>query len=103
MTISHSYAVEPDCVVIGYFYCSTAIANAETTFEDLKFELISSFAPAYDDEPYNGKRMTGDGTITSIDGVNNIMSFESTFSVKIDADYVNTPIGILPAGEGGSF
>lgn len=101
--ITHSYNVDKNCVVLGYFACSSTVANAVTTFEDLSFALTEKFNPAVVDEPYNGKRMTGDGTMTSIDGVNNIMSHESSFTVKINANYADNPIGLLPSGVGVSF
>ena len=101
--ISHSYNVDKNCVVFGYFACSATVANAVTTFDDLAFTLTEKFNPAVVDEPYNGKRMTGDGTLTSIEGVNNIMSHESSFTVKINANYADNPIGVLPSGSGVSF
>lgn len=103
VSITHNYSVNANHVVIGYFYCTTAVSGAVSTFESLSFAFTPLFGTTLPVEPYNGKRTTGDGTIYSNDGVNNIMSYESTFNVKLLADYINNPIGILPSASGVSF
>ena len=87
--ISHSYDVDKNCLVIGYFYCVTAVSGSESTFDDMEIKLEPFFIPHIVNEAYTAKRMTGDGTIQSLKGVNNIMSYESTFNVKINADLLS--------------
>ena len=73
-----------------YWYCGTVVKNSVTTFEGMKFECKPYFvAPVDYEEEYTAKRLTGDGTVTSLEGINNIMSSEMTFSVKFGADFVN--------------
>ena len=103
ITISHSYTVPPNSVVLCYFYCHSAVASSVTTFEDMSITVAPGFAAPVVNEPYTAKRRTGDGTLTSLAGVNNIMSTEATFNVSYKADYVNNPIGLLPSASGVSF
>ena len=92
-----------NCVAMGYFYCNSPVSGSETTFENLQVKFVPTFGSAPIEKPYEAKRLTGDGTILSLDGVNNIMSSEANFSVKFIADYVNNPIGLLASGKGVSF
>lgn len=91
-SVSHTHSISSGCVVLAYFYCSNAVANAETTFEDVSIDIVSNFAPASIpiNEPYNAVRRTGDGTLYSVPGVNHIMSSEPVFNVKVKADYINS-------------
>ena len=103
--LSLDYTIDANCVGMAYLYCSTAIANSETTFEDLYVGIESVFAPMPKDniQPYEARRLTGDGTIKSFAGVNNIVCSDQTFHVSLDADYVASPVGLLPSGTGVSF
>ena len=93
-TISYEHGVSADNAVLCYFYCSTPIANAVTTFEDYVVYIENMFAPSTADsiQPYEAKRRTGDGTILSLPGVNNIMCSENVFHVSFGADFVENPI-----------
>lgn len=94
--ILHGCTVYKNSVVMCYFYCASPVSEAVTAFEDYSIKLTPNFAPATDsDEPYIAKRLTGDGAIKSLRGVNHIMSSESVFNVKFTADYVNSVSGII--------
>ena len=103
--LSFEYSIGANRVGMAYLYCSSAVANSETTFEDLYVGIESVFAPMPKDniQPYEARRLTGDGTIKSFAGVNNIVCSDLTFHVSLDADYVASPIGLLPSGTGVSF
>lgn len=85
--ISHTRKVKANSIVLCCMYCSTAISGAESTFEDFAITCVPLFAPAPVSNVYIAQRLTGDGTILSLDGVNNIMSSEDTFSVRFAVDY----------------
>ena len=102
-SISHNRPVSAGQVVLAYFYCSTAVSGSETTFEDFAITCTPVFAAPIINTPYEAKRRTGNGTLTSIAGVNNIMCSESTFSVNYSVDYINNPIGLLPGASGVNF
>ena len=85
--LSYTYSISDDKVVMAYLGCATAVSGAETTFEDLKITLAHGIcAMSYGDEPYEAKRLTSDGTILSLQGVNNIMCSDLDFNVNIQAD-----------------
>ena len=86
---SHTKTCKAGNAVMVYMYCTSPVAGSETTFEDFNITCTSLFAPAPVEDQFTAKRLTGDGTILSLAGVNNIMSSEDTFSVKLLADYVN--------------
>ena len=92
VTISYEYDADPGEAVLFYFSCATAVANSETTFEDVKFEIVPKFAAPVTDYPYESKSRTGDGTVKSLEGVNYIMSSESSFTVSFSADLANNPV-----------
>lgn len=102
---THTYLVPANCVAMGYFYCNSAVNSSETTFEDLTVTVVSKFAPASipSDEPYIAVRRTGDGTVYSLPGLNHIMSSETTFNVKLKADYIKSAGTVLLDGSGVSF
>lgn len=104
-TISYEHGVIADCAVLCYFYCSSAVANAVTTFEDYVVYIANVFAPSTAEsiQPYEARRRTGDGTVLSLPGVNNIMCSEDTFHVSFGTDFVENPVGLLPNGTGASF
>ena len=102
-SVSHTRTVPENSVVLCYFYCNSVVKNAVTTFDDMAITIESEFiGPVVNDE-YIGKRRTGDGTLTSVAGVNNIMCSEATFTVKYGADLVNNPVGLLLSASGVSF
>ena len=94
VSISYNRTVQADKIVLCYYYCATSVANSVTTFENYSVTCTSAFCPTTVNEPYTAHRLTGDGTVTSLDGVNNIMSSELNFNVSFGVDYVNNPIGI---------
>ena len=105
-SITHSRANIPaNCVAMCYYYCSSAVANAETTFKDYTISLQSLFAPASVDpnEEYVAVRRTGDGTVYSLSGVNNIMCSESQFTVSFAADYIGSAGQAMNNANGVSF
>lgn len=102
-SISYSGSFNKNRIILCYYYCSSAVSNSVTTFEDYTITCTPIFAAPVVNEPYIAKRLTGDGTITSFGGVNNIMCSEQDFHVSLSADYVNNPIGLLPSAAGVSF
>ena len=72
--------------VLCYFYCSSAVSGSETTFSDYSVKFTPKFAPPIPDSDFSAHRLTGNGTVLSLRGVNNIMCSETTFSVKYEAD-----------------
>ena len=104
-TISYERTVSGNCVAMCYYYCSTAVANSATTFENLLAYVENAFAPSTADNilPYTAIRRTGDGAVLSMAGVNNIMSSETNFHVSFAADFVDNPVGLLPNGAGVNF
>lgn len=104
-SITYSRPVPANSVAMGYFYCSSAVANSESTFDDFTVTIDSAFAPASipSDEPYTAVRRTGDGTVYSLPGLNHIMSSETTFNVKLKADYIKSAGNIMPDGNGVTF
>ena len=72
--------------VLCYYYCSSAVSGAETTFEDYAVNITPMYAPPIVPSTFTANRRTGDGTILSVAGVNNIMCSETSFNVKFEAD-----------------
>lgn len=101
--ISYDKAVLSECVILCYFYCSTAVSGSVTTFKNYNMTCSANLISAVVDQPYEAHRLTGDGTILSLDGVNNIMSSELQFNVSYDADFIGNPVGLLPSGTGVNF
>ena len=89
---SYTYDAAPGEAVLMYFSCSTAVENAVTTFENLSMTITPKFAAPVADYDYASVRRTGNGSVKSLEGVNNIMSSEDTFTVSFGADLVNNPI-----------
>lgn len=105
-TITYSYSVPKNSVVMCYYYCNSAVANAVTTFTNYTIQLVSKFTPAYIDqnESYQANRRTGDGILYSLGGINNIITSESQFSLDLFTDYVNSPMhAFLPSALGVNF
>ena len=104
-SISYEYPVHANNAVLCYYYCNSAVANAVTTFENSIAYIENTFAPSTPESigTYTAKRRTGDGSIMSLAGVNNIMSSEMTFGLSFSADYMSNPIGLLPSASGVSF
>lgn len=103
--ITHTHIIGPNSVVMGYFYCNSAVSGSETTFENTSIGIDSYLAPASipSNEPYTANRRTGDGTLYSVPGLNHIMCSEPTFNVSVKADYINSAGNILPSASGVSF
>ena len=103
-SFTFNYGCPPNHVAMCYFYCSNPVASSETTFEDFTVKCNPYMIPSLNaSEPYTAKRLTGDGTILSLEGVNNIMCSELNFNVSYNVDYIENPIGIIPSGSGVSF
>lgn len=85
-SIAHSYPVKGNCIVMCYFYCGTPVASSETTFEDFAVSVDDVFAPSVSSEQYKSHKRTGDGTLLSFGGVNNIMCSEFPFNVSLQAN-----------------
>ena len=105
VTISYTKIMSPEQVALPYFYCSGAVSQSVTTFTEYSVTMTPRFAPPVvpEDEEFTAIRMTGDGTIKSLSGVNNIMCSDQNFHVTIKADYVNSPSATLQSAEGVSF
>ena len=92
--ITHNRTVPPDSIVMVYYYCYSAIANSETTFS----ECVAKIAPYIFDDvltyvPYNGVSRTGNGTLKSISGLNNIAANSSNpITIGFKADLLNNPV-----------
>lgn len=85
-SIAHSYPVKSNCIVMCYFYCNTPVASSATTFENFVVSVDDVFAPSVSSEQYKSHKRTGDGTLLSFSGVNNIMCSEFPFSVSLQAN-----------------
>ena len=85
-----SYGCKKNRIAMCYFGCASAVANSVTTFEDFTITCTPYLIPVQNrNEQYTAKRLTGDGTILSLEGINNIMSSEMNFNVSYDVDYVS--------------
>ena len=73
-------------VILCYFYCSTAVSGSETTFEDYVVTVTPKYAPPVVPSTFTANRRTGDGTVLSVAGVNNIMCSDLSFNVELEAD-----------------
>ena len=89
VVVTHERDVPEDSLVFGYIQCYSGIALSKTTFEDFAVKVL----PVEFDEgaisftPYVGSSITGDGTIKSLSGQNNIMADSSSaFAVSFRAD-----------------
>ena len=86
-SVSISLTTRGNVVVLCFMNFYSVQPNSETTFENMYIKSVPVFAPPVESDTYSAKRLTGDGTIEALDGVNNIMSSETTFNVKFAADY----------------
>ena len=88
LTLTHNYEVPANSIVMAYLYCATAVKNAETTIS----EFVTKVMPNDDIktlvyEAYNGESRTGDGTLPTLNGLNNIATNASAaVSVKFNAN-----------------
>lgn len=105
VNISYTKVITPDQVALCYLYCSSVVYQSETTFKDFSITSTPRFAPPTisNDEGFIAKRLTGDGTIRSIAGVNNIMCSDTNFHVTIKADLLNSSSESLQSIVGVSF
>ena len=90
--IEHSVGVLPGWLILPYFYCSTPVNSSVTTLENLSMQIVPWFGNPVTDTEYTAKRMTGDGTILSLPGVNNICCSIDTFTVNVAADLAYNPL-----------
>ena len=102
-TVSYEWSLNAGYMVLCYYYCSSAVSGSETTFENHAVTVTPTFAPPVVPSAFTGNRRTGDGTILSVEGVNNIMCSDLSFNVKLEADLSRSPMGVLPSGTGVSF
>ena len=103
-SMSYGRTVDAGYVVMCYLGHSTAVASSVTTFEDYAVTCAPvSMSDLLPSAPYEAKRLTGDGSVTSFAGVNNIMCSDLNFHVAFTTDYVNNPVGLLPSATGVSF
>lgn len=102
ITYTNGWA-QPGDYILPYIYCSTAYANAVTTFEDFSVRYDTNFAQSVVSDDYMSNRRTGNGTLLSLPGVNYICCSEDTFTVKFEADMAYNPIWQLPSASGVSF
>lgn len=77
--ISHYHDVPKGYVVFGYLGAYDSVSGSETTFENFQMTLVPAAEPEPAYSKYIGSKRTGDGTLQSVAGVNNIMSSEDTF------------------------
>ena len=85
--ITHEWDVDPDRVFMYFFSCTTPVNSSVSKFENLKCIFVPAFNTSVDlDEEFTAVRRTGDGTLASLEGVNNIMSSEFNFHVNLKAD-----------------
>lgn len=87
VTITHSYAVTGNRYVFGYLGETSGVANAITEISDYFIEAVESeFESTMAYEPYRGSSRIGNGTLTSIEGKNNIMCSPASFSASFKVD-----------------
>ena len=76
--ITHDREVPADSIVMVYYYCYSAVSNSQTTFSECVAKIIPK---VFDDVltyvPYDGVSRTGDGTLKSVSGLNNIAANSS--------------------------
>ena len=85
---THDHTVAENSLVLCYLaWSGGGIANSQTTIEDYVIEVKDrEFDSAVVYEAYNGSSRTGDGTLTSIEGKNNIMCSPASFSASFRVD-----------------
>ena len=104
VTITHTRDVPKNSLVLVFFYCYSPVANSQTTFENFVAKLFS-----YEDddtlvyEAYKGSSRDGDGSLSSVEGINYVMATPTSFDAKFKADFVGDPVGSLPGAVGVSF
>lgn len=87
VTINHSRSVPANSYAIGYLGMYSGIANAITEISDFYIEAVEmEFGSTMAYEPFQGSSRTGDGTLTSIEGKNNIMCSPASFSASFKVD-----------------
>lgn len=87
---THDRLVENDSLALFFLYCSTPIAGSETTISDFVAQVVSDDFANMVFEPYNGSSRTGDGTLESVNGMNNILvNAAGAFDVKFKVDLLD--------------
>ena len=76
-----------DSLVLFFLYVSTAVAGSETTIENFVAQVVSGDFPEMIYSQYTGSSRTGDGTLQSVEGLNNILvNAAGAFDVNFKAD-----------------
>lgn len=93
-TSSVTYGVPKNSLVMCYLGVSTVVKNSVTELIDYAVNVNDyDFDEDVVIEPYYGDSITGDGTITSVSGINNIMVQSSNaFDVKFKVNFMNDSI-----------
>ena len=100
---SYNKIVPKDSLVQFYIYCNNHVANAETTFEELNMNIVPLEIGELPYEAYNGAERDGDGTLTSISGVNRVMCSDQTFTTNFKADFLPQMFATIPSAVGVNF
>ena len=91
-----------DSMVLFYLYCSTPVADSETTLSEYVAEVLDGDFDTLVFEKYNGTTRTGDGTLTSVAGENNLLTnASSNFDMNFKVDLLEK--GFIPSATGVSF
>ena len=91
-----------DSMVLFYLYCSTPVAESETTLSEYVAEVLDGDFDTLVFEKYNGTTRTGDGTLTSVAGENNLLTNASSdFDMNFKVDLLEK--GFIPSATGVSF
>ena len=83
--ISHSRDVPKGHIAMAYLGSYSAVANSVTTFEEFHIEMMPFAQSAVPYTEYNGSHRAGNGTLQSVQGINNVMSSADTFSLAFDS------------------
>ena len=85
---NESHVIFPGQIVLFAIHNRAAVIDSQTTFEDLSIKIVplySSESKEY--EQYVGTSRNGDGSLSSIKGINYIMATPTTFDANFMADY----------------
>lgn len=93
-TSSMVYSANKNSLFMCYIGTSTAVKNSVTEFVDYVVNInTNDFLEDVFNAPYDGNSITGDGTLTSVAGKNNIMIHSgSAYDVEFKVDFANTPL-----------
>ena len=91
-SVSHNRSVPANSFVQFYIYFNNPVNGAETTLEELSMTLTPEELPVPTYEEYQGDSITGNGTIYSVNGANNLMCSNNVFNANFKVDYVSNPV-----------